>query len=175
MDYTTDWIFTVTANNRTVNVIWAGYANENIETHRLIVVEDGMELRQEENIPLVDAAIAFRFAELREEYRTSSNSMLEAFVLNSNETNLESWFYNHRMEVLFKLAEQSFKQKFVGQRSNESLFLQDVGALLNVPMDKMWEMSEDFIADKKLGLFGAIIIPYTNYAKQLISQEAAQG
>jgi hypothetical protein len=93
-------------------------------------------------------------------------------VLKGKIENPEWEAHKYQMEVLVALAERSFNQEFVGQRSNELLYLQDVAEVLELPMDQMWKFSEEFIEKEQLGLFGAIIIPWADYVEQ---KQAAEG
>ena len=64
-------------------------------------------------------------------------------------------------EKLLELALKSFKNEYMGDNQSISLYLQTVSEILNVPMDTLYELTLELVSEKRVGIFGNMLIPFS--------------
>jgi len=151
---TPDWVLGITIDDVAYEVIWMRITRveDNYSEHHFGVYLKGSDkaLSSQDPFiePLKEAASAFRIAQLQKE-------------LGNKEFFLEK---KKSKKVILELAERSFQGDYLGQYSNDNLYLQTVAKVLDIPLADVGKYVGELINEKKIGLTGAILIPYETYA-----------
>jgi hypothetical protein len=179
MDYTENWTMTLNHDGTEYRVVWAELTDG--DERELIVLRDGEYVQRGDDIaPAKDAATAFRISQLQREYDIDPFTILSNqntddldFDLDNDllgfedETedeleagNSDDEFMSQRKAAVLELAERSFKKEFLGQYSDELLYLQTVARILQLPESSIFEAAQELVAESKVGLSGNILVPF---------------
>jgi hypothetical protein len=179
MDYTENWTMTLSHDGTEYRVVWAELTDG--DERRLIVLRDGEYVQRGDDIaPAKDAATAFRISQLQNEYDIDPFTILSNqntddldFDLDNDllgfedETedeveagNSDNEFMSQQKAAVLELAERSFKKEFLGQYSDEMLYLQTVARILQLPESSIFEAAQELVAESKVGLIGNILVPF---------------
>jgi len=173
--FTEEWEFSAEVYGIKYRAVWVHYSYQKWGTEaRFLVVERDREEYHCNQIgkedPLVMAftasAIAFRVEEIKRSYKG----------LDTNDRWIEpEKFHERAKEVLVTLAELSWDGEYMGQEKNETFYLQHAAPLMGFDMSEMWPLARELMEEKRIGLNGAILIPYDDYAATKASQESSTG
>lgn len=161
-----DWVFELTVDGDCYRVIWLNNIRtfDGYEEHRLTVFKNGIEPKDSQDtnsIAATKAAQAYRIFQLQAEYRLND----------------ELLFFDNRKEkmkrIILELAERAWGDEFLGQDLYGFLYAQTVSKILDERDIHRW-LSE-LIAEEKIGLNGAILIPYEEYIANFSKKENSTG
>jgi len=184
MDYTENWVLTLNHNGTEYQVVWALFPEDN--NCKLIVLRDGEYVQRGNDISSAkDAATAFRINQLQKEYNIDPYTILSNqntddldFDLDNDllgfgdETadeveagNSETELMSQQKTAVLELAERSFKKEFLGQYSDELLYLQTVARILQLPEPSIFEAAQELVSEGLVGLSGNILVPFDENAE----------
>lgn len=162
-----DWVFELTVDGDNYRVIWMNNIRtfDSYEEHRLTVSKNGAEHEDRDDLntrAVIEAAHAYRIRQLHLEYGLDDSMFI---VRKDRRERLK--------EVILDLAERSWKDEFLGQYLFGFLYTETVVEILKARDG--YELISELIAEKKLGLNGAILISYEEYAENFAAQERRTG
>lgn len=158
------WSFLVSFNGRTAEVVWKEHFFEDKSMgYWLNVVHPGSEnsftdydaLFTEKGVR--EAAVAFRVNQLQ--------VALDPFSVTTE--NLK--------ETIVNLFQRSRQGEYLGQYSNSNLYIQDVARILDYPVNMVHDLVDELIKEKRIGVTGAILIPFEAYEEAFVSWFEATG
>lgn len=162
------WYFSIQHDQHTYGIAWA-LANDghgNYDWGVLLAFKDNILLNRYDDdndvLAAVHAAVEFRIVQLRKDYPLTYSST-DGHLSRAEQIK----------NAIESLAQRSFAQEYVGQKSSLGLYVQDVAKILHLELDTAWDAVESLVAEKRVGLNDFILIPFERYAlrqKQLAEQ-----
>jgi hypothetical protein len=153
------WSFAIQHSDHTYLVSWAlaNNGHDEYDYGYLLAFKDGVLFNNYEDNDDISAAVAaaieFRIVQLRAEYP----------LFHCEKDGQLSWREQVK-NAIESIAIRSFTQEYVGQKSFMGLYVQDVAKILDISLDHAWDMAEELIREKRIGLNDSIFIPFDRYA-----------
>lgn len=156
-EYKEIWSFATQYDDHTYEVKWANLTriDGSYTEPYLFVEKDGQQLSDKQERKSVaaqsaiQAAIAFRVAELHAEYTIPAG------------TDIERW--EKAKDAIESLASRAIDDEYVGQQSSMGLYTQDVANILGIPEYQIIQLTRELIAEKRIGLNGLIYTSFDRY------------
>lgn len=163
------WAFSLNVDYHHYRVVWliATRVEDGYEEFRLIAYKDRQRFSGYKEDSDVDAALeaarAFRIRQLQETYSFGSSLAYYQgdFTVAKNS--------------IVELAKRSWDNEFLGQYMFSWLYLDNVALILELSLGEVQSLVRELIAEKKLGINGAILIPFEDYEAELEEKEKLSG
>lgn len=181
-EYVEDWLFVVQHDSHEYRVVWAGYATpEGVDTHQLLIYRDGEQIVRDEDISAIrEAAVTFRLFQLSKEYSIDpftilaeqpvddlsfdlDDELLGAVEFSDHETAAGSTndeLLTQQKDTILAIFNRSLTGEYMGQHTNDDLYVQTVASILGTPEPDIWKAITSLQKEEKLGLIGAVLVPY---------------
>lgn len=148
------WTFSATADGSQYDVIWTKITrpSDGYVFHYVTVTADGQKIRPYEGKApqFIQAASAYRRTQLRSEYQWK----------------LDVDYGDYYKDCIVDLWQRAEKGEYLGQSHDQLLYMQDAANILDLDLKTVIDLTDELIAEKRIGLTGYILISYEAYDQE---------
>jgi len=157
------WTFSATADGNQYDVIWTKITrpSDGYVFHYVTVTADGQKIRPYEGKApqFIQAASAYRRTQLRSEYQWK----------------LDVDYGDYYKDCIVDLWQRAEKGEYLGQSHDQLLYMQDAADILDLDLKTVIDLTDELIAEKRIGLTGYILISYKTYINEKKALERETG